>query len=81
MRKHNTIEIEDTPFSNDISIHLVLALINKMPSQDYGGEIAIEIGRLESIGKTLIEHLFLLNAITDPVNMNFTLNDVENRRI
>lgn len=37
-----------------------------MPSEVYGEAIAIEIGRLESVGESIIEHLYVTYAITNP---------------
>ena len=47
----------------------------------YGDEIAIEIGRLESIGESIMEFFFVVKAITNKINWNLTFNDLENLRI
>ena len=52
-----------------------------MPSKFYGEEIAIEIGRLESVGESIIEHLFVVCSITNEKNWSLVFNDLENLRI
>ncbi len=57
---------------------LTVAMIDRVPSMSYGAQISEEITKLELVGEAFIEHFFLLNAITDPQNLNLTFNDVEN---
>jgi hypothetical protein len=52
-----------------------------MPSKAYGEAIATEIGRLESIGESIIEHTYVVYAITNPLHLGLHFNDLENLRI
>ena len=56
-------------------------MIDTMPNKSYGEQISEEISKLELVGEAFIEHYFLLNAITDPQNLNQTFNDLENLKI
>ncbi len=60
---------------------MVLALSDRMPSKVYGEAIAIEIGRLESLGESIMEHFYVVYAITNPLNRCLYFNDIENLRI
>ena len=60
---------------------VVLALSDRMPSKNYGEAIAIEIGRLESVGESLMEHIQIIYSITTKINWNLHFNDLENLRI
>jgi hypothetical protein len=60
---------------------LVLALSDRLPSNNYGEAIATEISRLESIGESIMEHVYVVYAITNPVNLGLHFNDLENLRI
>jgi hypothetical protein len=54
---------------------------DKMPSKVYGEAISIEIGRLESVGESILEHLYVVYAITSPLHLGLHFNDLENLRI
>ena len=54
-KKLHHYSLEWAPFSDEIIITIVLALLDTLPEKDY---IKVEIGRLETIGEALIEHLF-----------------------
>jgi hypothetical protein len=60
---------------------VVLALSDRIPSKVYGEAIAIEIGRLESVGESIMEHVYIVNATTNPINWGLHFNDLENLRI
>jgi hypothetical protein len=60
---------------------MVLALSDRLPSRVYGEAIAIEIGRLETVGESIIEHLYVVYAISNPINWNLHFKDLENLRI
>jgi len=59
-------------------ISLTLALLNHIPNDL---PILIELKRLEAVGEAIIEHLFLLELITNDQNWGFSYPDIENRRI
>jgi hypothetical protein len=80
-RKLHQVQVEWAPFSEELLISLVLALSDKMPSKAYGEAIATEIGRLESIGESIIEHIYVVYAITNPLHLGLHFNDLENLRI
>jgi hypothetical protein len=52
-----------------------------MPSKAYPEAISIEIGRLESVGESIIEQMYVVYAVTNPENWSLQLNDLENLRI
>ena len=52
-----------------------------MPSKAYPEAIAIEIGRLESVGESIMEHMYVVYAVTNPNNWSLHFNDLENLRI
>jgi hypothetical protein len=52
-----------------------------MPSKSYGEAIRVEISRLESIGESIMEHFFVVYAITNQRNYHLHFNDIENLRI
>ena len=52
-----------------------------MPSKTYGEAIAIEIARLESVGESIVEHVYVVYSITNPINWKLHFNDLENLRI
>ena len=56
-------------------------MIDQMPSNQYGPKVADYIQKLELVGEAFIEHYFLINAITDPFQLNLTFNDLENLKI
>ena len=56
-------------------------MIDSVPSDSYGKQINDQIEKLQLVGEAFIEHYFLLNAITDPQNLNLTFNDLENLKI
>ena len=60
---------------------MVLALSDRMPSKTYGEAIAIEIARLESVGESIVEHVYVVYSITNPINWKLHFNDLENLRI
>lgn len=80
-RKLHQIQIEWAPFSDELLISMVLALSDKLPSKAYGEAIITEIGRLETIGESIMEHLYVVYAITYPANLSLHFNDLENLRI
>jgi hypothetical protein len=77
-KKRNLPRIYWTPFSDELLISIVLALSDKMPAKIYGEAIAIEIGRLESLGETIIEHFFVIYTITNQSMLNHHFIDIEN---
>jgi hypothetical protein len=60
---------------------VVLALSDRLPSKVYGEAVAIEIGRLESVGESIMEHIYIVFAITSQINWGLHFNDLENLRI
>lgn len=75
------IQIEWAPFSDELLTSLVLALSDRLPSNNYGEAIATEISRLESIGESIMEHVYVVYAITNPPQYGLHFNDLENLRI
>jgi len=80
-RKLHQNQIEWAPFSDELLISMVLALSDKLPSKAYGEAIITEIGRLETVGESLMEQVYVVYAITNPVNLGLHFNDLENLRI
>ena len=60
---------------------MTLALSDKMPSKIYDEAISGEISRLESVGESLIEHLFYVSATTNPENYDLSEKDLEDLTI
>jgi hypothetical protein len=60
---------------------MVLALSDRIPSKIYGEAIGIEIARLESVGESIMEHIFVVYAITNPINWSLHFSDLEDLRI
>ena len=75
------IQIEWAPFSDELLTSLVLALSDRLPSNNYGEAIATEISRLESIGESIMEHVYVVYAITNTPQYGLHFNDLENLRI
>jgi hypothetical protein len=61
--------------------NIIVALVDRMPNQDYGKDIETEIERLESEGESIMELMFLIYAIPNKINWHLTFNDLENLRI
>jgi hypothetical protein len=53
---------------------MTLALTDEMPSKDKNEAISIEIGRLESVGESIMEHLYIVYAITKKINWDLHFN-------
>jgi hypothetical protein len=80
-RKLHQIQVEWSAFSDEVLISLVLALSDKIPNKTYGEAIATEIGRLESVGESIMEHYYIVSSITNPLHLGLHFNDLENLRI
>jgi hypothetical protein len=57
---------------------MALALTDKMPKNE---AIANEIKRLESVGESLMEHVYIVYAITKQTNWNLHYKQIETLRI
>ncbi len=60
---------------------MVLALSERLPSNQKVEAIAIEIGRLESVGESIMEHIFVFFEITYPHNWMIPIHEIVDLRI
>jgi hypothetical protein len=90
--KNKVLKLHDilydcSPFSHELNISIVLALSDRMPSDDYikakRGAKAIynEILKLESVGKSIIEHIIVLYDTTNQKNWNLLSKEIDTKRL
>ncbi len=69
------IKIEWSPFPEELLISLTLAMIDRIPCIEKKIAVVNEIKRLESVGESIIEHVFAVFTITkkeDNWSIHFT---------
>jgi hypothetical protein len=67
------ISLDWTKYSEELIITVTLALFETVPTlleENFKVNLICEIKRLELIGETLIEFLFMIFTITDPDKLN-----------
>ena len=59
IKRGSCTKIERENFLDELLISLVLAFTDQMPSKPYPEAIAIEISQLESVGESIMEHVYV----------------------
>ena len=82
--KLHDILYDCSTFSHELNISIVLALSDRMPSDDYikaAKAISKEILKLESVGMSIIEHIIVLYYTTNQKNWNLLSKEIDIKRL